>query len=93
MGTSGSFGWTLFVNWEEMSVSPDSFTKPRGLLDTEAHTRQPSIEGLKLSECLHCEAMLGHAVFRSGKTLHPPQTKIRVLGYRWFTGEVLALQV
>lgn len=59
----------------------------------EAHTRQPSIGGLKLSECLHCEAMLNHTVFRPGKTLHLPQTKIRVLGYRWFTGEVLALQV
>lgn len=38
MGTSGSFGWPLFVNWEEMSVSPDSFTKLRGLQDTERLT-------------------------------------------------------
>lgn len=38
IGTSGSFGWPLFVNWEEMSVSPDSFTKLRGLQDTERLT-------------------------------------------------------
>lgn len=30
----------------------------------EAHTRQPSTEGLKLSECLQYEAMLRHTVFR-----------------------------
>lgn len=73
----------MFVNWEEVSVSPDSehvFTKLRGLQDTEAHTRQPSTGGLKLSEFLQCEAMLSPTVFRPGKTLHPPQTKIRVLG-------------